>query len=225
MNIQAQAVIRSKKLGVLIRDARSARRKSLPETAKSAGTTAGILRAWEEGRRSPSLPELELLAYSFALPLSYFWGSKLHAEEPGLAGETNLEALLAIRHRFIGALLRQFREKAGLTLPKIAELSGISGSRLRGFELGDRPIPLPELEGLMKILGGTVDDLFDQKGPVGEWMANQKAMSELLQMPKEIRDFISKPVNRPYLELAMKLSGLSSAKLRSVAETLLDITY
>ncbi len=225
MNIQAQAVIRSKKLGVLIRDARLSRRKSLPEVAKSAGTTSGILRAWEEGRRSPSLPELELLAYSFSLPLSHFWGSKLQADEPGLSNETNQSALLAIRHRFIGALLRQFREKSGFSLAKITGLSGISGSRLRAFELGDRPIPLPELEGLMTILGGSIDDLFDQKGPVGEWMANQKAMREFLQLPKEIRDFITKPVNRPYLELSMKLSALSSAKLRSVAETLLDITY
>jgi transcriptional regulator with XRE-family HTH domain len=225
MSIQAQAVIRSKKLGILIRDTRLVHRKSLPEAAKYAGTTAGILRAWEEGRRSPSLPELELLAYSFSLPLSHFWGSKLHAAESGLTGDINLQALVAIRQRFIGALLRQIREKAGHSLAKVVELSGISASRLRAFELGDRPIPLPELEGLMNILGGTVEDLFDEKGPVGEWMANQKAISEFLQLPKEITDFISKPVNRPYLELAMKLSGLSSAKLRSVAETLLDITF
>jgi hypothetical protein len=33
------------------------------------------------------------------------------------------------------------------------------------------------------------------------------------------------PVNRPYLELAMKLSSMSRDKLRAVAEDLLDITY
>ena len=37
--------------------------------------------------------------------------------------------------------------------------------------------------------------------------------------------FVCKPVNRPYLELAMKLSGMSTDKLRSVAEDLLDITF
>jgi len=97
--------------------------------------------------------------------------------------------------------------------------------RLRAFELGDNPIPLPELEGLINLLGGSIEDLFDQSGPVGEWMALQQALGEFQQLPRELRDFISKPGNRPYLELAMKLSALSGDKLRSVAESLLDITF
>jgi len=40
-----------------------------------------------------------------------------------------------------------------------------------------------------------------------------------------VRAFISKPVNLPYLELAMRLSDLSAEKLRGVAEGLLEITY
>jgi hypothetical protein len=39
-----------------------------------------------------------------------------------------------------------------------------------------------------------------------------------------MQEFACKPVNRPYLELAMKLSNMSTEKLRSVAEDLLDIT-
>jgi hypothetical protein len=41
----------------------------------------------------------------------------------------------------------------------------------------------------------------------------------------ELRQFVAMPVNRPYLELAMKLSNMSRDKLRSVAEDLLDITF
>ncbi len=225
MSIQAQAAIRSKKLGVLIRDARLKRRKTLPEAANLVGTTPGIFYAWEEGRRSPSLPELELLAYSFSLPLNHFWGNALHSDASGLAGNLNQKALLSIRQRFIGALLRQAREKRDRSLSQMAEQSGISVKRLRAFELGDSPIPLPELEGLINLLGGSIEDLFDQSGPVGEWMAVQQALGEFQQLPRDLRDFISKPGNRPYLELAMKLSALSGDKLRSVAESLLDITY
>ena len=36
--------------------------------------------------------------------------------------------------------------------------------------------------------------------------------------------FLCQVVNRPYLELAMKLSEMSKERLRSVAEGLLDIT-
>ncbi len=69
MSIQAQVTLRQRKLGVLIRDARLAARKTIPECARAIGVTPGIFRAWEEGHRSPSLPELEVLSYSLNLPI------------------------------------------------------------------------------------------------------------------------------------------------------------
>ena len=41
----------------------------------------------------------------------------------------------------------------------------------------------------------------------------------------EIGAFVSQPVNSPYIELARKLSAMSTERLRSVAENLLDITF
>ena len=58
MDIRSQTTIRMKKLGVLIRDARLASRQDIAECAKAIGVTKGIFRAYEEGRRAPSLPEL-----------------------------------------------------------------------------------------------------------------------------------------------------------------------
>ena len=40
----------------------------------------------------------------------------------------------------------------------------------------------------------------------------------------ELQDFISKPINRPYLEIAQRLGDMSVEKLRTVAEGLLEIT-
>ena len=91
--------------------------------------------------------------------------------------------------------------------------------------MGERPIPLPELEGLVALLGGQIETIFDQTGPIGQWMVQQKAVQDFLQLPPELQNFVSKPVNRPYVELAMKLSGMSTEKMRSVAEDLLDITF
>jgi transcriptional regulator with XRE-family HTH domain len=125
----------------------------------------------------------------------------------------------------VGALLRQQRENASLSLPTLSEQSGIPMSRLKAYELGERPIPLPELEGLVALLGGQIETIFDQTGRIGQWMIQQKAVQEFLQLSPELQNFVSKPVNRPYLELAMKLSGMSTQKLRSVAEDLLDITF
>ncbi len=224
MTIQAQISVRSKKLGVLIRDARLAARKTTKECADAIGVTGGIFRAYEEGRRAPSLPELELLAFSLNLPMESFWSREVRSDDRMPTGGMNIPILVKIRHRLIGAMLRQEREKAGMSLRQLSESSGISSARLRGFELGERPIPLPELEGLMGLLGGRIENLFDQTGPVGEWMSTQKALRDFNQLPTELREFVCKPVNRPYLELALKLSGMTTDKLRALAEDLLNIT-
>lgn len=224
MSIQAQVIIRSKKLGVLIRDARLMRRKTIPECALAVGVTAGILRAWEEGRKSPSLPELEVLAYFLDLPLSHFWSKDACSDDAPVTATINLPALVGVRQRMVGALLRQAREQVSLSPRTLAEQAGISVAKLKAYELGERPIPLPELEALVALLDSQVESFFDQTGPIGLWMAEQKAIADFLQMPRQLQDFVSKPVNRPYLELAAKLSTMSTEKLRSVAENLLDIT-
>jgi transcriptional regulator with XRE-family HTH domain len=225
MSIQVQVALRTKKLGVLIRDARLAARKTLPECAKLVGVTTGILRSWEEGRRSPSLPELEVLAYSLHLQLHHFWSKEAISDDASSTESMNLPALIGIRQRVVGALLRQQRENTSLSLRTLSEQSGVPTARLKAYEMGDRPIPLPELEGLVAILGGQIESIFDQTGPIGKWMIQQKAVQDFLQLPPELQSFVSKPVNRPYLELAMKLSSMSTDKLRSVAEDLLEITF
>jgi transcriptional regulator with XRE-family HTH domain len=225
MSIQVQVALRTRKLGVLIRDARLAARKTLSECAKLVGVTSGILRAWEEGRKAPSLPELEVLAYSLHLPLHHFWSKDAMSDDESVTDSFNLPALIAIRQRLVGALLRQQRENASLSLQTLSEQSGLSVARLKSYELGERPIPLPELEGLVALLGGQIETIFDQTGRIGQWMIQQKAIQDFLLLTPELQNFVCKPVNRPYLELAMKLSGMSTQKLRSVAEDLLDITF
>jgi transcriptional regulator with XRE-family HTH domain len=225
MTIQTQVNLRSRKLGVLIRDSRLTARKTIPEVAHTVGVTPGIFRAWEEGRRSPSLPELEVLSFSLNLPLRRFWSKDATSDDSAPTEKMNLPGFISLRQRMIGALLRQEREKASLSPRALAELAGIPTSRLKAYEFGERPIPLPELEGITALLGGQIEMLFDKTGHIGLWMVQQKAIQEFLQLPAELQNFVSKPVNRPYLELAMKLSSMSTDKLRSVAEDILDITF
>ena len=224
MSIQIQVALRSRKLGVLIRDARLVARMTTQECARPIGVTAGIFRAWEEGRRSPSLPELEVLSYALHLPLHRFWSKDATSDDAPPTETLNLPAFIGLRQRLIGALLRQVREKASISPRALSELSGITTARLKAYELGERPIPLPELEGLTALLGGQVETLFDQTGPIGLWMVQQKAVQNFLLLPPDLQNFVCMPINRPYLELAMKLSGMSTDKLRSVAEDILDIT-
>jgi len=121
--------------------------------------------------------------------------------------------------------LRQERMNASVSIRNVAVATGLSSSRIKSYEFGERPIPLPELEALVKALGGRVESFFDRTGPIGQWMLNEEAISDFLQLPLELRQFVGQPVNRPYLELAMRLSNMSKDKLRSVAENILDITF
>jgi len=220
----AQITIREKKLGVLIRDARTAERRSIKECADAIGIKPGLFRAYEEGRRAPSLPELEALVFFLKIPISQFWGTETLSDTPAPLEHEDITRLIALRHRMIGALVRQERTNANMSIRHLSAETGISQSRLKAYELGEKIVTVPELESILTVMGSRIETFFDQSGPVGEWMSSQQAMQKFTDLPAELKDFVCQPVNRPYLELAMKLSSMSRDKLRSVAEGLLDIT-
>jgi transcriptional regulator with XRE-family HTH domain len=224
MDLRSQTTLRTKKLGVLIRDVRLAARRNLEECARAIGVTKGVFRAYEEGRRAPSLPELEFLVYYLKLPIDHFWGKASISGDQAEAEALDLPQLIELRQRMIGALLRQERNTASVSIKSLTQDTGIPAGRIKAYELGQRAIPVPELEALLTALGGRIETFFDQSGPIGEWMIDQKSVQQFLDLPKELQAFVCQPVNRPFLELAMKLSSMSTDKLRSVAEGLLDIT-
>ena len=222
--MKAQITLRSKKLGLLIRDARIAARRSTKDCADAVGVTSGVFKAYEEGRKAPSLPELEALVYFLELPIDHFWSSASISDAPERLENIDLARLTSVRQRMIGALLRQQRMDASISMKAVSEQVGIPSSRLKAYELGQRPIPLPELEAILAALEGRIEVFFDQGGPIGQWMTQQKAIQQFLELPVELQNFVCQPINYPYLDLARKLSAMSTDKLRSVAEDLLDIT-
>ena len=224
MDINSQITIRTKKLGVLIRDARLAERRSVKECANAMGIKPAEFRAYEEGRRAPSLPELEVLVFYLKLKITHFWGKDALSDATSPAESLNLPLLMNVRQHKVGALLRLERNNANLSLRTLSEKTGISTNRLKAFELGERPVSLPEFEVILSALGAHIEDFFDQSGPVGKWMTEQLAIQRFLELPDDMQNFACRPVNRPYLELAMKLSEMPTDRLRSVAEGLLDIT-
>ncbi|MDD5371179.1 MAG: helix-turn-helix transcriptional regulator [Anaerolineaceae bacterium] len=217
--------IRAKKLGILIYDARLAARRSPGECASAIGVTQEKYADYESGGDSPSLPELEALAYFLDVPLDHFWGSQSLSEKQSPDHPIDIIRLLALRQRMIGALLRQARDNSNLTLAEVAQKSGIPEDQVKAFERGEQRIPIPELELLINCTGSHLDEFMDKNGPVGQWRADQQTTARFLELPTDLRDFVSKPVNRPYVELAFRLSELSVERLRAIAEGLLEITY
>ncbi|MBN2148495.1 MAG: transcriptional regulator [Anaerolineales bacterium] len=217
--------IRGKRLGVLIRDARLVSSKSLEDCAHAMGISVARLKEYEYGDSSPSLPELELLAYYLKIPLEHFWGKELLSDGgDGKEPDIDPQQITSLRQRYIGALLRKIRTDAGIELADLAEKSGISAEELDACELGDQPLPIPLLEVLVSGLGTSMREFEDRHGLVGSWSMQQRALRDFADLPLELQSFVCKPINRPYLELAQRLSEMSVEKLRSVAEGLLEIT-
>ena len=220
----ALMTIRTKKLGVLIRDARQVMGKSPEDCARAMGVTTDTLQSYEYGDQSPSLPELELLAYYLEIPLDHFWGNEMLKKDRQQQQPVDPEKIIGLRQRYIGALVRKVRTEAGLALEDVAKKSGLSAEQLEAYELGDQPLPFPVLEVLVGVLNTSVREFQDRHGLVGTWFQVQRAQHEFANLPPEMQAFVCKPVNRPYLELAQRLSEMSVDKLRGVAEGLLEIT-
>ena len=215
-------ILRTKMLGAMLRDARLKANKSLKEVASLIGSTSGSVSSYEHGRKGISLPELELFAYHLDIPLEHFiTGSAIHT---GQKTEFDPTTMVSLRQRMVGALLRKQRTEAEMSIRALADAAGLPSKRLSAYERGERPIPLPELERLLEILGQSLDEYFDREGPVGEWASNKQAYVNLLQLPSDLREFLSTPENQSYLRVAKHISELSVEKLRALAESLLDLT-
>lgn len=224
MTNSSAMILRAKKLGVLIQDSRLAAGKSVAECSEAIGVTPSDFTAYEYGDKSPSLPELEVLAFYLDIPLNHFWGKRSISEEAKSKQDFDQKQLVSLRQRMVGTLISQARTEANLSVDELAERVDLTGSQLESFEFGQTPIPLPLLETLSAELDLPIDDLRDKQGPVGDWAARRHAIQDFLDMPHELRGFVAKPVNRPYLELAKQLSEMPVESLRSIGEGILEIT-
>ncbi|MBS3753382.1 MAG: helix-turn-helix domain-containing protein [Anaerolineales bacterium] len=224
MDYTLAANIRAKKLGVLIRDARLKAGETMKDCGDIIGASGRTISKYEDGEKSPSLPELEVLAYYLNIPLDQFWGKQTSSSQNPLDALGDVEQRLELRDRTIGLNLRKAREAKELSMREVADKLDITTYRLKSYEKGKFSTPLPVLEQFAEIYGLDLDELRVDKGPIAEWSAEIEAINGFVRLPAELQQFVTKPVNRPYLSIARQLSEMSVDKLRAVAEGLLEIT-
>lgn len=224
MDFKLAADIRAKKLGVLIRDARLKAGETMKDCGDIIGSSGRTISKFEDGEKSPSLPELEVLAYYFDVPIGQFWGEETRSSQNQLEALGDIEQRLELRDRKIGLSLRQAREKRDMSMTEVAEKLDITLYRLKSYEQGKFSTPLPILEQLIDIYDLSMEEFRVDKGPIAEWSAQKEAINDFVKLSPELQDFVTKPINRPYLEIARKLSEMPVDKLRDVAEGLLEIT-
>ena len=226
MNQQTLIKLRTKKLAVLILDARRVSGHSQSECAEQMGVSLEQYQSYEAGLQAPSLPQLESLAFFLDVPLNHFWGKEsLSGKKEENASDKKLEMIRQLRNRVISARIGLERSQANLSNTELAEKTGITPAELERYEKESAAIPLPELEVITQVLEIPIEALFDQKGPAGKKRIEEEYLNTFRELPEEVQIFISQPVNRPFLELAFRLQNLPVDKLRSIAESLLEITY
>ncbi len=217
--------LRTKMVGALMYDARQASRRTVEECAEVMGVAPEQYRNYEKGAELPSLPALESLAYFLNVPLNHFWGRQSRAQQTEPLQAENQRRLRQLRDRLIGVQLKQARTESNLSVQELSEKAGVLEDQLKSYEMGQASIPLPQLDALASALNLPVERLFDERGPIGKWRIQQQSIQQFDQLPDELKSFVIKPVNLPYLELAKRLSEMSVEKLRMIAEGLLEITY
>lgn len=213
---------RAKLLGDLIKKAREHARQTAAACASVLNIAAEAYEKAEAGEYDLSLPDLEALAIFLDVPMGYFWGTDTLEEETDI----DYNEWTMLRNRVIGVLMNQLRIKSRKTQEELAEFLEVEVDRIQAYETGDIPIPYLHLETLCRFMGGSPSDFMDEeRGPLGRHQAKHKLTKQFNRMDPDMQQFLVNPVTMSYLDTAKRISDMDVAKLRQVAESLLDITY
>jgi len=224
MSVDEKLLLRNKIVGILMRDARLAAGKTQGECGAFLNMSAGRFSDIEYGERPISLPELEAFAYLVDVPLEHFLSDQLL--ETNGKKQLPTKELLTLRHRVVGILLRQARLAAGKTQGECAKAVNVPDGRISAYEHGQMAVPLVELESLAEFLETPLETFVDEEyNPIGKIMRQDHALEQLSHLPEDVQAFMMEPLNVDYLRTALRLSKMPAGQLRSIAETLLEITY
>jgi transcriptional regulator with XRE-family HTH domain len=225
MNAQLLS-IKTKKFGVRLADFRQKKGVSADTLSGWTGISTTELEKIESGEKSISLPLIELIAYKLGLGTETLINGKAENVADLSKDQFFIHNYPGLRDRLIAISLRKSRLEQGKSVENVALKCGISEDELEQFESGNVPIPWPILECLDEEYQIPLSSMISDFTLTNEIPAQKNQVpEEMQQLPEELYEFIQNPANQPYLELAKRLSEMDAAKLRSIAEGLLEITY
>lgn len=215
--------IRAKMVGVLLRDARLSAARTIEDCARLLQVAPEEVEAWEFGHQVPTLPQLELLAYYLDVPVSHFWSTE--TLKVSRAGKEHIQPdYVLLRNRMIGALLRQAREEAEITLDDLSDACGIPAASIAAYELGEAAPPMHELSVLASGVKQNIDYFLESTSQIGELLVMREKWKHFADLPEDVREFASDPTNIGFIHIALMLSQMPTDRLRQVGASILDIT-
>lgn len=216
---------RNKIIGVLLRQARLDARVSIEACAHALGCDGALIASAERGEIGLSLPQIESLAYLLSVPLTYFLEVEELPDAAVNAPSVPYQEMIVLRNKIIGVLLRQARQEAGRELEEVAAVLGYTPSQLDAVELGESPVSLAELQILAEQLGVSFESFVTEDLILPILRSDGSSHEWPDHLSPELLDFVFKPINLPYLRIAMNLSEMPADTLRQIASGLLEITY
>jgi len=218
--------IKAKKFGVRLAGFRQKKGISTEALSMWTGITKEELGKIECGESAISLPLIELIALKLGLMTETLINGKLDNNGDLSTGEQFNQQYSALRDRMIALTLRKTRTEQNKTVTEVASHCDIDEIEIEQYELGSEPIPWPVLERLCEEYQLPITSLVTSLSTNEEQpRQNSTPANDSTHIPTELIGFIQNPVNLPYLELAKRLSEFDAAKLRSIAEGLLEITH
>jgi len=206
-----------------LKKAREACGKTIKDVSQSLGISNNRLRSYEEGKLTPSLPELESLSFLYNVPLAAMFDTQLITEYVHEPQNHSLQSLLQIRNHFIGTHLQLARENFGKTVNELARELKIPSSRLKKYERGELAIPLNDLQKLYQAVNRKISDILDKESPIGMWQELNMQISSLKEISQENREFFLTEENQPYLDLARQMKTIGRDQFTSLSESLKKI--
>jgi transcriptional regulator with XRE-family HTH domain len=102
----------------------------------------------------------------------------------------------------LGEKIKDLREKHGLTLKQLEEISGVSDSYISKIENGtSKNVSVDSLRALAKALHVSVTYLIEETAVTFEELAK----AHNITLPEDVATFIANEKNTPYLVLAKRL--------------------
>ena len=146
---------------------------SIHDCAKLLGIPQGSYLAFEKGEQQLSLPDLEILALYFGLPLKALFNENIRRlYQLTLLHDSIRSHYQLLRQKIIRTQLVLERKAAGLTLESLHEATGIPLETLQTYEQDGLPIPIDDLQNICSQLGKRMDIFFPDDDDFEELMSD-----------------------------------------------------
>lgn len=194
---------------------------SIHDCAKLLGISQGSYLAFEKGEQYLSLPDLEILALYFGMPLEAFFNDQYkRLYQLTLLQDSIRPNYQLLRQKVIRTQLSLERQAAGLSLEELGEATGISVESLRDYEEETIPVPIDDLQKICQQLGKHLDAFFP----------DDRQLSETLNLPGTgFQEFIDEEVfieddelDESFVQILAKLRQIPKADQAKIAKEILD---